>query len=343
MKRISPGYIFTSAAYCLGKKLIKSYEFRDKKPEIGDVVYGKVVRKGQHTDLENKSGRIHSVNEGTKGLFVFGNRYAPDYYEAIIPDDCPHEIDLVARSGVIATMLHKNSVIQEPTKIKVLGYVIDDDGEVLNTRRYPIIKPKATDADEKDSRAKLILVVGTSMNAGKSYTAAACCWALSSMGHNVRASKITGTASLKDILRMQDCGASYINDFTYFGYPSTYMMDESELLRIFNETDLKYANNPRNFWVVELADGIIQRETAMLLSNPTVQKRIHRLIFAASDAFGAVGGLQVLQSQFGLKPDAVSGKISSSPLGIKELSSYTDTPVFDNMSWDMKHLSEILL
>jgi hypothetical protein len=29
--------------------------------------------------LENASGRIHVIHNGTKGIFVFGNRYAPDY------------------------------------------------------------------------------------------------------------------------------------------------------------------------------------------------------------------------------------------------------------------------
>jgi hypothetical protein len=35
------------------------------------------------------------------------------------------------------------------------------------------------------------------------------------MGKKVRASKITGTASLKDILLMNDAGANPYADFTY--------------------------------------------------------------------------------------------------------------------------------
>ena len=71
------------------------------------------------------------------------------------------------------------------------------------------------------------------------------------MGHTVRAAKITGTASLKDILLMEDNGASPVADFTYLGYPSTYMLDEPDLLHIFDTLDLKYANSPKNFWVVD--------------------------------------------------------------------------------------------
>lgn len=44
----------------------------------------------------------------------------------------------------------------------------------------------------------------TSMNSGKSVAAAACCWVLSTMVHRVKGSKVTGTASLKDILHTPD-------------------------------------------------------------------------------------------------------------------------------------------
>ena len=57
---------------------------------------------------------------------------------------------------------------------------------------------------------------------------------------------------------MNDAGASKYNDFTYLGWPSTYLLDESELLEIFNILDLRHANNPRNFWIVEAADGVLQ-------------------------------------------------------------------------------------
>ncbi len=340
MNKIPDWYILPSAAYTINRKQIKYYDFQDKQPEIGDVIFGKVTRLGQHTELENKLGRIHRINEGSTGIFVFGNRYAPDFYEGFIPTEVTTKVDLLARSGIVGNVQVKNSSIGEPTHIKVLGYVCDADGKVLNTRQYSLIKPKKS--EKKEERSKLLLVVGTSMNAGKSTSATACCWALTSMGYDVRASKVTGTASLKDILHMQDAGASIINDFTHFGFPSTYLLGQSEVVKIFNDIDLKYANNSKNYWVVELADGILQRETAMLLRSPDVRSRIHKLIFAAHDTFGAIGGLNVLKQEFDLVPDAISGVCSSSPLAIRELAEYTDIPVFNNIDWDLRQLSELL-
>ena len=341
MKKLSKALIHSSAALTIKPKQIKAYEFIDKAPVAGDVVYGEIERLGQHSSLENVSGRIHKTHNGSKGLFVFGNRYAPDYFEGFVPDSIGRHVDLLARSGVVGTMKTKNALIKDPTRVKVLGYVLDAVGEVINTRNYSLVKPRSV--VKKPRRAKLVLVVGTAMNSGKSMAAAACCWALSSMGHTVRASKITGTASLQDILHMNDAGAETYLDFTYLGHPSTYMLSEGELLEIFNKIDLKYCNNPSNYWVVEISDGIGQRETTLLLNSDVVKSRIDSLIFAAGDAFGAIGGLKVLQERFGLEPDAISGVCSSSPLHIRELEDHTSIPVFNSAAPDLKLLADILL
>jgi hypothetical protein len=245
MKKIPGWYILPSAAYTISRKQVKYYDFQDRQPQVGDVVYGKVSRIGQHAELENKSGRIHRIDEGSMGIFVFGNRYAPDFYEGFVPSVTKSKVDLLARSGVVGEVQVKNSSVKEPTQIKILGYIYDSEGQQLNTLNHPLIQPK--NKDKKPDRSKLILFVGTSMNSGKSTSAAACCWAMTTMGYNVRSSKITGTASLKDILHMQDAGASVINDFTHFGFPSTYLLEEKDLLGVFNNLDLKYANNPKNY------------------------------------------------------------------------------------------------
>ena len=341
MKQIPRGYVLPSAAYSITSSLAAGFESANTRPKPGDVMYGRIATLGHHRELENKNGRIHRLTDATAALFVYGNRYATDAFEAIVPDDPMDTVDLVARSGVIGRVQVRNSRMADPTTVRLLGRVVDRDGRPLSTLDHPLVKPQST--VKKQPRSKLILVVGSSMNAGKSTAAVAICWALTAMGHSVRASKLTGTASLKDILHMNDAGASVYNDFTYLGHPSTYMLDEPDLLRIFNDLDLKFANNPRNFWVVEIADGLLQRETSMLLSSPEVKSRIDKLIFCATDAFGAIGGIHILEERFGLHPDAISGIVASSPLGIRELGGYTKIPAFDAAEPNLLTLSEVLL
>ena len=343
MSQIRPGFILPSAALCINPKLVRTYQPLDRQPQVGDLVYGRVRYLGEHSSLENKEGRIHMITDNSRALFVFGNRYAPDYFEGMVPDGiCPRQVDLLARSGVVGVMTQKNSAVKDPTKVEILGYVLDGSGEPINTRNYPVAVPRSP-LNKRKKRAKMILHVGTSMNSGKSTSAIACCWALSAMGYDVRASKVTGTASLKDILHMQDAGADIVSDFSHRGYPSTYLLDEPELLEIFENLDAKYGGNPQRFWVVEFADGVMQRETAMLLKNEYVRSRIHRLVFSATDAFGAVGGLNILKNEFDLVPDAISGRCTSSPLMIRELSERTTIPIYNNVLRDLKQLSEILI
>lgn len=318
-----------------------SYKEYNTKPKNGDLVYGEVISIGEHSTLENKQGRIRKIYSGTKGLFVIGNRYAPDYYEGFEPKTNRVTLDLMSRSGIIGVVEFKNANKSEPTKIRVLGHVCDSSGNIINTRNYIKINPKTS--FKKPLRSKLILVVGTSMNSGKSYAAASCCRALSSAGHSVVASKITGTASLKDILLMNDCGADIYSDFTHMGWPSTYMLNKDELLDIFNKTDLRYANNRNKYWVVELADGILQRETAILLETDDVRSRIHKLVFCAADAFGAIGGVRILSERFGLNPDLISGVCSSSPLHIRELEQYSKTPILYSNDTNLKNIRDIIV
>ena len=342
MKRIRATLLLPSAALCISRSQLKYYDTIDRPPQVGDLVYGTVRYLGFHSTLENKEGRIHAINDGSNAAFVFGTRYAPDAYEGILPEQLSAEADMLARSGIIGKVVRKNENIKDPTRIEIHGYICDKNGQVINTRNFPIIQdPRQQTKTQR--RAKLILVVGTAMNSGKSLTAASICWALSVMGNKVRGCKVTGTASLKDILHMEDAGASPVADFTYFGYPSTYLLDQDELLEIFNKLDLKYANNPGNYWVVELADRILQRETAMLLASDQVRSRIHRLIFTAHDALGAIAGIDILKSKFGLVPNAISGLCSASPLAIEELNHFTDIPVVSNTQRDLSQWSKIVL
>jgi hypothetical protein len=340
IKKLPKDILLPSAVMSIPKSKIKYFKDLDSKPQVGDLVYGTILRLGQHKNLENKQGRIHTIKDSSKAIFVFGNRYAPDYYEGKIPEQIVDETDLLARSGLIGDVKTKSSFVVDPTRIKILGCVCDEKGKKLNTLSNSLIKPR--NAEKKYPRSKLILVCGTAMNSGKSLAAAACIWALANSGVKVRGSKITGTASLKDILNMEDAGAKPVNDFTYLGFPSTYLLEEKEVLSIFETLDLKYANNPKNYWVVEIADGLNQRETAMLLSSQALKSRIHKLVFCANDAFGAIGGLKILKEKFSLEPDILSGVCSSSPLHIREIKEHTSIPVIDSMNVPIKELYFLL-
>ncbi|MBC8867781.1 MAG: hypothetical protein H8E44_00090, partial [Planctomycetes bacterium] len=166
LKRTAPDTLLPSAALSVPKKNIRYYQWLDKPPEVGDVVYGMVRYLGFHTTLENKEGRIHIINDGSRSVFVFGNRYAPDAFEGFVPEQTIGQVDMLARSGIVGQMTRKNVNVKDPTRVEILGYVCDKSGQVVNTRRCPRIKdPRTTKKIRR--RSPMILVVGTSMNSGK--------------------------------------------------------------------------------------------------------------------------------------------------------------------------------
>jgi hypothetical protein len=134
----------------------------------------------------------------------------------------------------------------------------------------------------------------------------------------------------------------HVVDFSSFGFPSTYMLEIEDLLHIFLSVDAKYGNNPRNYLAFEFADGILQREMAMLLRHPEVRSHIHQFVFCAADAAGIAGGLRILKESFDLSPDALSGFCSSSPLAIREIGTFTEIPVLKSMERDFKTICSII-
>lgn len=341
LKKIKHNCIVPSSAFSVPKSKVKQYNPSiKKKPEVGDLILGEIDKIGHHKRIESRTARLHTLNIGKRLIFVFGNRYSPDQYEGLVPDSFSEYVDLFSQGGVVGKVNTQNQMIGVPTKVRTLGYLCDLEGNVINTRNHTLLKPKPH--IRKKQGAKVILCIGSTMNSGKTHAAAACCYAISSNGNKVRAAKLTGTASLKDILLMDDCGAEHIADFTYFGYPSSYLMEPDKLLWMFQTFDMKYGNNPKNYLVIEFADGILQRETAMMLKMPEVRDRIHKIVFCGPDSSAIFGGIRILKNHFGLVPDAISGSCSSSPLIIREIKSFTELPILQSMEKDFKSIFKII-
>ncbi len=339
-KALHPGHFVPSGARIVSPHRLCDYVWLDRPPRFGDVLFGRVTSIGYPFELEDFEGHPYPLAEGTETLFIAGNRYSPDNLEGLAREAMATEMDLLAESGVVGTVRSMNAAHPNRTRVEILGYVVDEKGRVLNTFDNA---PTPQAPDRSRPRAKLILNVGTSMNSGKTTTAVACCRALAGAGDEIRATKLTGVAGPRDTRRMLAAGAIEIADFLDLGWPSTYLIDEPDVIGIFDHFDATHGSNPDAYWVVEISDGILQRETAILLRSDVVRSRIHRLVFSVSDALGAIGGLAVLRDQFGLVPDALSGRLTGSPLMIRELRAHTDIPVFDNRADDLAALRRVLV
>lgn len=294
----------------------------DAVPCAGDLVLARVVKIGQHPCLESPHSRRAPLFEGDEIIVCYGNRYAPDQFEAEVPDDLG-ECHLVAAGGVAARMVTRHASVKTPTLIQPLGLLGDAQGRRINLANWTL--PAVICGWP---RPLVIAVAGTSMNSGKTTSAAHLIKGLSRAGFKVGAAKITGTGAGGDIGLMRDAGALVSLDFTDFGHVSTYRVCLAELERVAAQAIAHLHGAGAAVAVLEIADGLLQQETAALLGSTVFQKSLDGLVFAVGDAMGACGGVAWLRER-NLPVVALSGRICASPLATREAAAATGLPVFD--------------
>ena len=182
------------------------------------------------------------------------------------------------------------------------------------------------------------------MDSGKSTTASYLVNGIKRAGNIVAFIKLTGTAYTKDADLNFDLGADVIADFSDFGFPSTYMCEEKELMDLYYSLINKVMAKDPEYIVMEIADGIFQRETLMLIKNRELMSTVYSVIFSAGDSLSAIHGINQLQSN-GIQPFALSGLFTASPLLIDEVNCFKnfDVPVvtIDDLSRQaMNYLAE---
>src|SRR5947207_702959 len=289
-------------------------------PQPGDIGLARVERIGRNAALELSNGRRCSLHEGDPLAVVFGNRYATLQFEGYARAN-GERCDLLSMAGLCGVVESKHAEAGEPTKLHLLGFMGDAEGSRLRLRRFAL--PPASET--AGSIVRVIVVCGTSMDSGKTHTAMSLIVGLRRQGYRVAAVKLTGTASGRDAWKMLDAGACVAVDFVDGGLPSTYLCELDELLNLHNLFLGYAASQKAACMVVEIADGLLQNETAALLQSSRFTRTVDAWIFAAGDPLAAAGGVRVLRS-WRIKPLAISGAVSMSPLGIKEAQIATGLP-----------------
>ena len=162
------------------------------RPEAGDLCIARITRLGQHRHIELVSGRRAALAVGDEVIVAFGNRYASDQFEALIPPtlgDC----HLVAAGGIASMVVSRHAIMKPPTDIRALGILRDANGVALNLSRWGW--PGVATPANAPAQPHMILVAGTSMNAGKTTLCANVIRTLRECGLRASALKLTGTGA----------------------------------------------------------------------------------------------------------------------------------------------------
>ena len=237
-------------------------------PRIGDVALVEVDKIANHTSLitaENEKMRIY---EGDKLLCVFGNRYATDAFEG--EAQTVEVLHLMTAGGMIGTVQTKHRSVKTPSQVSFLGYVTDPEGARLNLKDLCFTAKKTPLKKQR----KIIFAVGTGMNSGKTTTSARMVRGLVERGVRVAACKLTGSVSHRDLFEMRATSPVFATDFSDYGFPSTYLCEREELLDLFHTMIADCEAHDPEAIVIEIADGVLQRETQILLNDPEVSQYV---------------------------------------------------------------------
>ncbi len=297
------------------RRLLKSAS-----PVAGDLVLARVARLGQHEHIERPDGRRAKLWEGDEIIVAYGNRYAPDQFEAYVPDDLG-PCHLVAGGGVASRVTAQHSAMKRATEIVPLGLLSDLAGERLNLIRSGL--PPVASLHRKPY---VFAVLGSSMNAGKTTTAAAIIRGLSRAGYAVGAAKVTGTGSGGDRWAMVDAGADVVLDFTDAGHPSTFGLPPWRIEQLLGLLIGHLAREGVEGIVIELADGLLLEDTGGLVESETFHRLVDGVVFASNSAMGAKSGADWLGAR-DVPLIALSGILTTSPLAAREAEKATGLPV----------------
>jgi hypothetical protein len=307
--------------YKINRKMTKLYM-----PKAGDLAVFKVLELGKHLAVQGENGNNCYIFPGDLILAAFGNRYATDQFEGYVPTQYHKEYHILGKGGAIGILASMHTKLEDigTTNLQLVGYAVDYDNEVINTKFFETERIKFD--SKKERPYGIILSLGTAMDSGKTTTAAYLSRGLRAAKKKVAYIKLTGTVYTKDRHFVRDCGAHIAVDFSTYGFPSTYLCSQAELLDL-HETLLQNVERSKpDFVVIEIADGLLQRETAMLLQNHHFMSQISAVIFSAAGSLGAISGLQILK-RMNIEVFAVSGLFTASPLLIEEVEGVAKQPV----------------
>ncbi len=292
------------------------------RPRSGDVVLARVDRVRQHGRIELPTGRRALLDAGDEIILACGNRYATDQFEAFVPKKLGRA-HLVAAGGIAGIETARARKMRPATEITLLGLIADSSGLPLNLMSFALPSPEVD-----RMRPPVVAVLGTSMNSGKTTSARYLTRGLKAAGFRVGYAKLTGTGAGADYWAVLDAGASRVVDFTDAGLASTYMAPVHLLETISINLIGHLIAEGCDRIVVEIADGLLQSETAELIRSDVFFALVDRVVFTAADAMAAVGGVKILQDH-GFDVACVSGLLTASPLPVREAAKACGMPVFD--------------
>jgi hypothetical protein len=269
--------------------------------EEGVLVAARVLNnKSRYNQLELTSGRMATVNQGDVIVGALGHRKALRGYSGHLPKALkPGDIiQILNIGGVLGVCDSANPDVGPPFDCEVLGTVLSFPylGERIGVPARAGSSSLDEDAELATNGVPVVALAGTCMDSGKTAAACAIVGRLRHLGFSVAACKATGVSLRRDVLAMEDAGASDTMIFSDFGIVTTTEKNGPELTRSLL-TGL--AKNQPDVIVLELGDGLLGAYgVGAILSDAAIREALTLVVLCANDPVSAWGGAELLRKEF---------------------------------------------
>ncbi len=277
--------------------------------------------KTRYNVLELTSGRMATINQGDVIVGALGHRKALLGYSGHLPEELSvgSTVQVLNIGGVLGICDSANPEVGAPFDCEVLGTVLHFPylGERIGV-------PARVGAKELDKNAGLdtrgipvIALAGTCMDSGKTAAACAIVSRLRHRGLKVAACKATGVSLRRDILAMEDAGASDSMIFSDLGIVTTTSENGPALTRALLSS---LAELKPDVIVIELGDGLLGAYgVEAILANDDIRDAFTVVILCANDPVAAWGGAKILREQFDIDPAIVTGPATDNAVGVDQI------------------------
>lgn len=287
--------------------------------------------KSSYNTLELTSGRMAKVSRGDIIVGALGHRKALFGYSGHLPEELAigDTIQVLNIGGVLGICDSINANFGPPFDAEVLGAVLEFPylGERIGVPSRAGIDRLETDAPIDTGNIPVVVLAGTSMDSGKTAAASAIVSRLRHHGHTVDAFKATGVSLRRDILAMEDAGARNTSIFTDYGVITTTEQNGPPVTRMMLT---RLAANRPDVIVFELGDGLLGAYgVEAILKDAGIRASITCLVLCANDPVAAWGGVKLLNDEFALRPDVVTGPATDNLVGTNLIRDRLGIPAFN--------------
>ncbi len=277
-----------------------------------------LTNKSRYNTLELASGRMAVVKRGDIVVGALGHRKALFGYSGSLPKSLKpgDTIQMLNIGGVMGDCDSANPELGEPFDCKVLGMVLSFPylGERIGVAARGGREPLPALAPLDMQGVPVVALAGTCMDSGKTAAACAIVSRLRANGLTVSACKATGVSLRRDILAMEDAGATDSMLFSDFGIMTTTHENGPALTRALLRG---LAEKKPDVIVMELGDGLLGTYGVdAILADSEVKAALTSVVLCANDPVAAWGGVKILRETYNIEPVIVTGPATDNAVGV---------------------------